>query len=243
MNCRRRTFQRHAAVSRRARIYRHKALLYMIAAVAGAAQPAEAAGGHHAVDDATLLEPGQCQLETWLDRESGDARSLLHTGLACRIGAVELGLNLDHVRPSGAGATTGLSMQAKWARALDDRWSAGVVLVLAAQDRAPSYLGSTFVVPVTWQASETLLAHLNLSQDFLPGQRDRRHADFALEWSPLDTASFVAERYSEGGADFWRVGGRWAMTSSTNLDLSRARGLHGNTGVRWTLGLTWVFDR
>jgi len=28
--------------------------------------PAWAAGGHHAVDDATILDPGACEFETWM---------------------------------------------------------------------------------------------------------------------------------------------------------------------------------
>ncbi len=69
-----------------------------------ALQEAHAAGGHHAVDDATILEPGQCQVETWADRERGSGRTLVHLGPACRIGPVELGLNLDRTRTSGSDA-------------------------------------------------------------------------------------------------------------------------------------------
>jgi hypothetical protein len=58
------------------------------AALAGAlacAPSAHAAGGHHAVDDASILEPGQCQVESWVDRENGGNRSTLHAGTACRV--------------------------------------------------------------------------------------------------------------------------------------------------------------
>lgn len=63
--------------------------------------PAQAAGGHPAVDDANLLEPGQCKLELWGERESGAARTLVHAGPGCRVGAVELGLSgLDSLMPA-----------------------------------------------------------------------------------------------------------------------------------------------
>ena len=217
-----------------------------LAAALVSAAPALAAGGHHAVDDAALLEPGQCQLELWWDHESGGARSLLHAGPACRVGAVELGLNLDHVRLDGTGTTSIAGAQLKWARDVGNGWSAGVVLWLAGQDRAPHNLGSTIVIPVTWQATETLLAHVNVGRDFRPGERDLNRAGIALEWTPLGNGSLngslIVERFREGGANFWRAGARWALTPMSSVDLSRARGLDSSAGAWWTLGLSWVFE-
>lgn len=204
---------------------------------------AHAAGGHHAVDDAALLEPGQCQVEAWFDRENGNARSLLHVGPACRVGAVEFGLNLDRARSAGAAAPTGYGAQLKWARSLHERWSAGLVLALAGQDKSPGYAGSSLVVPITWQATDSVLTHLNVGRDFRHRQPDLNRAGLALEWAPLDAGSIVAERYREGGNNFWRVGARWAVNPSTSIDLSQARGLHGRVPAWWTLGLTWVFER
>ena len=75
------------------------------AAVLGfALQEAHAAGGHHAVDDAAILEPGECQVETWADRERGGDRTLVHVGPACRIGPLEIGVNLDRTRMVGSSA-------------------------------------------------------------------------------------------------------------------------------------------
>ena len=42
-----------------------EAVLVSIASLV--AMAARAAGGHHSVDDATILDPGQCQLETWFE--------------------------------------------------------------------------------------------------------------------------------------------------------------------------------
>ncbi len=217
--------------------------LGMLAAGLAAGLPAQAAGGHHAVDDAALLEPGQCQLETWWDRESGGARTLLHAGSACRTGPVELGLNIDRLRLDGAGTTSIAGAQLKWTRTVRDGWSAGFVLGVAAQDHSPRYLGSTLVVPISWQATETLLTHVNLGRDFRQGQFDTHRAGLALEWSPLTAWSFVAERFRESGANFWRAGARWSLTPSMNLDLSRARALDASAPAWWTFGLTWGFDR
>lgn len=196
--------------------------LGMLATALSTGTSARAAGGHHAVDDAALLEPGQCQLETWWDRESGGARTMLHAGPACRVGPVELGLNVDRVRLDGTGTTSVAGAQVKWARTVDNVWSAGVVFNLAAQDHVPRYLGSTLVVPVTWQTTETLLTHVNVGRDFRHGRPDTSRAGLALEWSPLTAWSFVAERFRESGANFWRAGARWSFTPSMTLDLCRS---------------------
>jgi len=203
---------------------------------------ARAAGGHHAVDDASILEPGQCQVESWADREAGGARSLQHVGPACRVGGVELGLNVDRVLLAGAGITS-VGPQLKWATALDERFSAGLVLSTAWQDHAPRHVGSTLVVPLTWQAADTLLVHLNAGRDFRRHEADSARAGAALEWAPRADWSFVAERFHESRADYWRAGARWLLAPAVNIDLSRARGLGAAAPAWWTLGLTWTFDR
>lgn len=79
----------------------------LIAALGAACLPAaalHAAGGHHAVDDAALLAPGQCHVESWHAR--GDGTRLLHMAPACRFGAIEWALALE--RGFGDGGTLGL---------------------------------------------------------------------------------------------------------------------------------------
>ena len=208
----------------------------------GAAQ-ACAAGGHHAVDDAALLEPGRCQVDTWFERETTGTRSLLHAGPVCRVGSVELGLNVDRLRFSGASVTTVFGPQIKWAVPLSENWSAGLLLSGTALDRAPHYLGSTLVIPVTWRASEAVLVHLNAGRDFRRSDRDSNRAGLALEWAPWESWSFVAERFRESGANLWRAGARWALTSTVTIDLSRASATGSGPPAWWTLGVTWGFDR
>jgi hypothetical protein len=116
-------------------------------------------------------------------------------------------------------------------------------LSTAWQDRAPRHVGSTLVVPFTWQAADTLLVHLNAGRDFHRHEADSARAGAALEWAPRADWSFVAERFHEGRADYWRAGARWVLTPAVNVDLSRARGLGAAAPAWWTLGLTWAFDR
>lgn len=205
---------------------------------------AQAAGGHHAVDDAALLEPGQCQVETWADRERGGARTLVHVGPACRVGPVELGLNLDRMRQTGEGAVAVAGPQLKWAVPLTTSLSAGVALAAAWQDGSgPRFAGSTVVFPLTWQAAETLAVHVNLGRDFRRQGADTNRSGAALEWAATPQWSLVAERFRESAANFGRLGARYAVNDAVSVDLSHARGLSGGAPAWWTLGLNWTFER
>lgn len=203
--------------------------------------PARAAGGHHAVDDAAILDPGQCQLETWFDRTQGGNANLLHAGPACRMGPTELGLNLDSPRAAGDGRTNASGLQAKWAWPLSDSAHVAAVVSTAWQDKAPRHPGSTLLVPLTWQVTDALQFHVNAGRDFLRDAPDAARGGVALEWLAMPAWSFVAERFRESQADRWRLGAR-RMLGNASVDLSRAQGLDG-AASSWTLGLTWLFSR
>lgn len=218
-------------------------VLLVSAGLLATAFSVRAAGGHHAVDDAALIEPGQCQVETWADREQGGARSLLHVGPACRVGPVELALNLDRTQLSGTGAVVTAGPQLKWATPLGKGVSVGLVVFASGQERAPHYLGSSVVLPVTWQASETWLVHVNAGRDFRHYAGDDSRAGAAVEWMPSQVLSFVAERFREGRRNFSRAGARWTLDPALSIDLGRARSLQAGVPAWWTLGFNWTFAR
>jgi hypothetical protein len=206
------------------------------------AAQAQAAGGHHAVDDAAILEPGQCELESWFSRARGE-RSL-HAGAGCRVGPLELGLAADHARPSGAGSQTGWGLQAKWATEVADGFSVGVAVSPAwAAHARPRLQGFTLAGLATWQARETLALHLNLGRDFVHRGSDDDRYGIAAEWAPAKAWSLVGERYREEGTHFVRAGVRWAGGEHWSVDLSRAHRLHGPNPSHWTLGATLLLDR
>lgn len=208
-------------------------------ALAIAAPAVHGAGGHHAVDDAVLLDAGQCEFESWFERESGGARNLLHAGLGCRVGPVELGVAGDRQRMSGAPATTTVSPQVKWARQLDARWSAGVVLSAVWQTGAEGrYQGSTVLVPVSWRLRDDLALHVNAGRDFVAHEQGANRTGIAAEWAPLPSVSLLAERFRQGRVDYWRLGGRWSVAPGWSVDLSRAAGVRGGAAPWWTLGVT-----
>jgi hypothetical protein len=206
------------------------------------ASSAQAAGGHHSVDDAVILDPGQCLIETWFDRAESSGARLWHVGPVCRIGPVELGLNFDAFRTSVGERTNVAGIQAKWAHPLTEKISIGVAVAAAWQDHSPHRVGTSVVLPLTWRATETLQVHVNAGRDFLHNAPDADHGGVAAEWSPSQEWSFVAERFRELHTDRWRLGARYTLNTNVSFDLSRAQGL-GNAPSSWTAGVNWVFDR
>lgn len=215
--------------------------MFAVAACTAACK-VSAAGGHFAVDDAAILDPGQCQFETWFEREAGGKRTLAHVGPACRLGFAELSLNIDRTRTAGAGSSTVSGIQGKWARALPGGLSIGAVVATAWQDDTPHQAGSTVVLPLTWQPAEGWQIHVNGGRDFVRDAPDSVRAGMAVEWTATPACSFIAERFREQRADRWRLGARYLLTPAVNMDLSRTQGL-GDAASSWTLGLTWAFER
>ena len=110
------------------------------------------------------------------------------------------------------------------------------------RDHSPNFLGTSVVVPLTWQASESLRVHVNAGRDFVHGAADLSRSGAAVEWNASASWSLLAERFREVGLDFWRVGMRYAPQPDFSVDLSRAEGMAGAPD-RWALGLNFSFGR
>jgi hypothetical protein len=204
---------------------------------------AHAAGGHHAVDDAAVLEVGKCKLEAWAERETGGARTLHHLGTGCRVGAVELGLNLDKEKQATLDAATSFGPQIKWAYPLNDGLSIGAVASVKFNSQSPRYASSTLVLPLTWRVTDTLSTHVNWGRNFLRGGVGQPRGGVSLEWAPISDLSLVSERFREAANNSTRLGARYALTPDVKLDISRARSLNAGGVSWWTAGVSWEFDR
>jgi hypothetical protein len=196
-----------------------------------------AAGGHHGVDDASILEPQACEAESWLTRSRGDQR-LLHAGAACRLGPVELGAWTEQGRRAGTGEA-GHGIEAKWA----SEWTPGLGVGLSAASGwqahvRPRYQATTLAALATWTPREDFALHLNLGRDFVRGGPDANRSGVSLEWLPREDWSLMAERYVEQRAHFARAGVRWAATKDWTFDVSRAQRLRGPGDSSWTVGAT-----
>lgn len=199
-----------------------------------------AAGGHHAVDDATLLDPGQCQLETWL--EDGAGHRLQHLGPACRLGGIEAGLNLDRYRLGDTPTTRLTGAQLKWAHELQPGLSWGLAWAAAWQNDSPRFAGQALLLPLTWAPRSDLNLHLNLGRDFHPGRPDHWRYGAALEWQPSPQWQGVAEHWRDGFRLRHRLGLRHIVNDALSLDLSRAQARGAPRDAWWTVGVNWVFS-
>ena len=213
-------------------------------AALGWAAAAQAAGGHHAVDDAAILDPGLCKLEAWLTGAQGGERSA-HAGGGCRIGPVELNGASEYARDGGP-SQTNFGLQAKWATELAPGVSAGASAATDWQAHVrPRHQGATLAVLLTWAVRDDLALHANLGRDFVHGGTDQNRSGVAAEWMARPGWSLVAERYAEDRTQFVRAGVRWSVSDAWNIDLSRAQRLRGPgaSNSNWTLGATWQFER
>lgn len=222
---------------------RNMQLLGALAGLGVASLSAHAAGGHHSVDDAAVLDAGKCKVESWAERETGGARASLHLGTGCRVGPVELSLNMDRESQTGLNANTSFSPQIKWTFALSDALSMGAVASLKFATQSPRYVDSTLVLPLTWRATDALSAHVNWGRNFVRGGGGQPRGGASLEWAPTSNVLLVAERFREAADNATRLGIRYGVTPDIKLDLSRARSLHAGGAIWWTAGVLWEFDR
>ena len=218
-------------------------LLWALLGLGLAGLSAHAAGGHHAVDDASVLEAGKCKLEGWTEREAGNARALHHIAAGCRVGPVELSVNVDREHQTGMDANSSVSPQLKWAYALNDALSIGAVASGKFGSQSPRYVGSTLVLPLSWRIHNNLSAHVNWGRNFVRGSASQPRGGASLEWTPSSNVSLVAERFREADYNATRLGVRYVLTPDIKLDLSRARSLHAGGAIGWIAGVTWEFDK
>ena len=214
-------------------------------AVAGltfAAAPACAAGGHFDVDDATVLDPGRCQVEAWVVRAPAAAATIVHLGPGCRVGPVEIGVNVDRWSVDGSGRTL-LGPQLKWVvDPLAGKLSAGVAWSAFYDLTNHGRPTQTLYAPFSWWAAEKLWVHANIGLDRdAAGMRWRRQG-LSGEWAASDKLTFIAERVKFVGDWTSRVGGRFTVSETLSVDLSAAR--FGPRGERvYVIGLNQEFAR
>lgn len=217
---------------------RHRARAAVLALACGCTAAAQAAGGHHGVDDASILGPRECGQENWFSRGKAGAQ-LLHAGLNCGVGPVELAAAYERFREPGEDKVTRWNLEAKWAHALSDSLAIGADVMPYWQSPGSRYAGTQVYGVVTWKASERLAVHADFGRDLKRGEAGQRIAGVALEYMHDKKRSFVLERYEEQRTQYVRIGPRWTIVDAVTLDLSRAQRLAGPAPSLWTVGLTF----
>lgn len=200
-----------------------------------------AAGGHHAVDDAAMLDAGNCKLDGWWAAGPSSARTL-RAGAGCRVGAVELGVGTERLRADGDTAHAH-GVQVKWAHELQPGVGVGLSLAPSWQGRsAQAYQGSVVMGLLSWAAHPGLGVHLNLGRQVRHRDRDDTAGGVSLDWRLSADWQGMVERYRVDGQHLARAGLRWTPVKGWTLDTSRAQAMSGPRGSVWTLGVTREFD-
>ncbi len=200
-----------------------------------------AAGGHHAVDDASTLDPGQCQVEVWIEQAPG--RQLQHLGPACQAWGVEIGLNLERSATSAEPTLISKGLQLKWARELAPGFSLGAVWAAGWQSGSPRFAGHSLLIPLTWTPRDEMALHLNVGRDFPAQAASVTHYGIAFEWQPDAHWQGLIEGWHDGRGAQGRGALRYLVNERVSVDISRARVLKAPGGSWWTLGLNWAFER
>ncbi len=213
-----------------------------LAAAAASPLPATAAGGHHAVDDAAILEAGVCKAEGWASRAAGGTRGE-HVGNGCRFGPVELSIGLDRERGGDEGTTRNAGLQLKWATEVAPGLSAGLSLAPGWAPGARPRERSTVVTGLlTGSVGETVRWHANLGRALNNPGADETRGGLSVDWTFRPGWQVMAERYRQDGSHFVRTGLRWQPAEGWTLDLSRALRVAGAGAASTTLGFTFEFD-
>lgn len=207
--------------------------------------PSFAAGGHHAVDDAVIAVPGQCNLELWAERSNLDRRQLQHAGLGCNLLGVEAEVNADRETARPSPNLHAHAFQLKWATDLQPRLAIGIVGALSWQDQTPRAQRS-LLVPLSWTPRDDLAFHLNLGRAFLRGGENRTQRGIAAEWQMTAGWQSLAEYFHDGARPLTRLGLRHDVNERLSLDLSFARASATAQGPKegwWTVGVNWTLGQ
>jgi len=200
---------------------------------------ASAMGGHFDVDDASVLAPGRCQVELWALH--GEAAQLAHVGPGCRIGALEVSVNLDRLSDGERhNRIAGVAVKAVTAW-VPDVLDVGVVAA-ASRDTTRGVNLLTAYVPLSWSLSSALQLHGNVGVDRLSDRGNTKRLGIAGEWAIDERFTVLAERFQAFDVIATRIGLRIVLGESVNLDLSGAR-VSGSGNRLWGLGLTFEFGR
>ncbi|MDH0864440.1 hypothetical protein [Mitsuaria sp. GD03876] len=204
-----------------------------------------AAGGHHAVDDAVIAVPGQCNLELWAERSNLDRRQRQHAGLGCYVLGVEAEINADRETAQPVPNLHAHAVQLKWATDLRPRLAIGLVGALSWQDQAPRSQRS-LLVPLSWTPRDDLALHLNLGRAFVRGGEDRTQRGIAVEWQMVAGWQLLVEHFHDGLRPMSRLGLRHDVNERLSLDLSFARASATGRGPKegwWTAGVNWTLGQ
>ncbi|MFN3714394.1 MAG: hypothetical protein ACK4SX_12115 [Alcanivoracaceae bacterium] len=179
-----------------------------------------AAGGHFAVDDATITATGRCQLESWAGYTTSDDRSITLAPACNLTGNLELGLALTRSRLNDA-LVTDVELGAKTLLHDVDTVSVALSVTTGWQHGEDRLDGIDVALPVSLLLNERVTTHLNAGWGWLRDERDLALWGLAGDIQIAEPLHLIAESYgSDQGGTRVAVGLRYGLSlGNRELDL------------------------
>jgi hypothetical protein len=220
-----------------------RAMTAFIGASAVTVVPASfASGGHYGVDDATLIDPGRCQVEAWYARAAADEDDVTVVPACNLTGNLEISLGLSRVRNQGERDTIlELAVKTLMREPEVGHLGWGVAAATAWGGALERREGAVVYVPATYAFNEVVTVHANA------GWSIERDAPNAAIWGIAGNYAFTAQLAliaeihgtHRGGSEL-QIGLRYEAGDGT-LDIGYGR-MRANAGDDWlTVGLGWTF--
>lgn len=210
--------------------------------------PLAHAGRPLTVDDAAILDPNHCQIETWIDRTRDATAGWLVP--SCNLALnTELQMGFARLHAEGESKFADAYAQAKFLlREMTDAepWSVGMTVGFGRHPLNEHYRGWNnpyVVVPFSQKICNTpFLVHANLgwTRDRAL-QRETVLWGVAVEATASEQLTLVAEAFNDVLArPYVRLGGRWAMRDDFDIDLTWLTRPRGTSEERLiSIGVTW----
>ncbi|AMB84656.1 hypothetical protein AWM79_04785 [Pseudomonas agarici] len=212
---------------------------------------AQAAGGSYIVDDGSLNDPGECNIDTWYKSSRHNASSgetaLSQDCTPNSLPSLQFGADINRSRDDGQHQTL-LSPHLKVS--LLSRADLGLEAALStalhfATARRHSLDGVELSVPLTYQPIDPL--HLTVSGGWAQAYDDgRQHRALTwgtgVEYDVAHALTLVAERFGrQHGDQGWQTGPRLHIGEKLDIDLVVGHYLNGNRDRWLTTGATLRF--
>jgi hypothetical protein len=211
------------------------------------------AGRPLSTDDATILGPKDCQLETWVDRSR--VATDFWAAPACNFGGNfewQVGASRTHAEGQGALSQTYVQGKTAFVSVDDNPWGVGLtagVQRFPLRETESGWSNPYVLVPVSFQlGTADRLLHLNVG--WLRNSEEKRDITLwgiAFE-APISGIPFtvVGEVFGENASrPFYRLGGRWTQVArNLDVDLTYVARSGGTKSEKiLSLGLYYKFDQ
>lgn len=231
---------------------------YAIGTLMGACAAAHAARPM-VTDDANIVDPQSCQLESWVKTSQVSLERWAVPG--CNFAwdtEISVGGNAQNAKVEGDSQFWLFQAKKRWKKLEPNSWGLSTTLgrvserpgrsqQLNSESLAPSSAQDTYLnVPITWALASDRFVHLNLG--WIHHERLRvSHPTWGLggEYGLTPRIYAIGEVFGESGAQSkTQMGLRyWVSPQKLQLDTTYGQPLRGGKEERWiSIGLRWLSD-